>query len=123
MQQEIFSELLVKLRALYPDSVYDGALPPEGTKYPFIYIAGTTTSNRNTKTCCRGGPGDVSITIHIYHNNVRQRGRLSGMVDTVEDVCYSMKTATCVGYGCQIIPDDTTAVPLMHAIVSADFIN
>ena len=37
-QQELFSELLVKIKELGYD-VYDGFLPPEGTPYPFIYLA------------------------------------------------------------------------------------
>ena len=37
-QQEIFTRLLVDLKALGYD-VYDGALPPEDTAYPFIYLA------------------------------------------------------------------------------------
>ena len=38
-QQELFSALLLELKKQYPDSVYDTFLPPEGTPYPFIYLA------------------------------------------------------------------------------------
>ena len=39
-EQEIFTELLVKLREKFgTDMVHDGFLPPDGTPYPFIYLA------------------------------------------------------------------------------------
>ena len=39
-QQELFSYLLVALKEKYPDiGIYDSFLPPEGTPYPFIYLA------------------------------------------------------------------------------------
>ena len=38
-QQELFSALLLELKKQYPDGVYDTFLPPEGTPYPFIYLA------------------------------------------------------------------------------------
>ena len=37
-QQELFTELLLKLKELGYD-VYDTFLPPEDTPYPFIYLA------------------------------------------------------------------------------------
>ena len=121
-QQSIFSELLVKLRKLYPDNVYDGALPPKGTAYPFVYLGETTQDSREVKKHQKGSPADISQTIHVWHNNTRQRGRVSGIVDTIEDVCYSLASAECVGYGSRILPDDTTAEPLLHAVITVDFI-
>ena len=38
-QQELFSYLLVTLKKEYQDMVFDGFMPPEGTPYPFIYLA------------------------------------------------------------------------------------
>ncbi len=36
--QELYTALLLKLRSLWPDSVFDGDLPPEGTPYPFVHL-------------------------------------------------------------------------------------
>lgn len=121
-QQSVFSELIVRLRKLYPNSVYDGALPPEGTPYPFIYLGETTEDARTVKKHRKGNPADITQTIHVWHNNTRQRGRLSGITDTIEDVCYSLASAECVGYGSRILPDKTTAEPLLHAVITVDFI-
>lgn len=121
MQQKLYSDLLVNLRKKYPDSVYDGALPPDGTPYPFIYLGTVTETGRQTKH--RGIPKDASVMIHVYHNNVRHRGELSGIVDAIEDVCYNLDTFGCVGYSTTILPDNTTSEPLIHAAITADFIN
>lgn len=37
-QQELFTKLLTEIKALGYD-VYDGFLPPDGTPYPFVYLA------------------------------------------------------------------------------------
>lgn len=37
-QQELFAELLQKIKEWGYD-VYDGALPPKDTPYPFVYLA------------------------------------------------------------------------------------
>lgn len=44
-QQELFTALLLKLKEKYEDTgigVYDTFLPPDGTPYPFIYLADST---------------------------------------------------------------------------------
>lgn len=48
-QQELFSALLLELKKQYPDGVYDTFLPPEGTPYPFIYLADSDLNDRPTK--------------------------------------------------------------------------
>lgn len=121
-QQSVFSELIVRLKKLYPNSVYDGALQPEGTPYPFIYLGETTEDARTVKKHRKGNPAYITQTIHVWHNNPRQRGRLSGIADTIEDVCYNLTSAECVGYGSRILPDKTTAEPLLHAVITVDFI-
>ena len=48
-QQEIFTELLLRIKALGYD-VFDGELPPENTPYPFVYLGDMQQTDRNTKT-------------------------------------------------------------------------
>ena len=47
-QQELFTELLTEIKALGCD-VYDGFLPPDGTPYPFVYLA----DSQQIKSACR----------------------------------------------------------------------
>lgn len=67
-QQELFSALLLELKKQYPDGVYDTFLPPEGTPYPFIYLADSDLNDRANKTAVFG---TVSQTIHVWHDNPR----------------------------------------------------
>ena len=48
-QQELFSELLTKIREKGYD-VYDGFLPPKNTPYPFIYLADSTQIDEENKS-------------------------------------------------------------------------
>lgn len=51
-QQELFSYLLVELKKLYPDNVYDTFLPPDNTPYPFIYVGNSQLIDDANKKCC-----------------------------------------------------------------------
>ena len=52
-QQELFTELLLKLKDLGYD-VYDTFLPPEGTPYPFVYLADSRQTDTRTKSTVIG---------------------------------------------------------------------
>lgn len=62
-QQELFTAVLVELRKRYPDQVYDTFLPPEGTPYPFVYLADNQQVDVQNKTAIFG---NVSQTIHVW---------------------------------------------------------
>ena len=64
-QQELFTELLLRLKDLEYD-VYDTFLPPEGTPYPFIYLADSQQTDIQTKSAV---VGNVYQTFHVWHNN------------------------------------------------------
>ena len=72
-QQELFTELLLKLKEMGYD-VYDTFLPPEDTPYPFVYLADGQQTDDANKTAVFG---NVYQTIHVWHNNPRQRGAVS----------------------------------------------
>ena len=69
-QQELFTELLLQLKKTEYD-VYDTFLPPEDTPYPFIYLADSQQTDTQTKSAAIG---NVYQTIHVWHNNPKQRG-------------------------------------------------
>ena len=85
-QQELFSELLLKMKELGYD-VYDTFLPPKGTPYPFIYLADSQQTDTPNKTAVFG---NVSQTIHIWHNNPRQRGTVSKMLEVEFKFSYEV---------------------------------
>lgn len=121
-QQELFSELLLKMKELGYD-VYDTFLPPKGTPYPFIYLADSQQTDTPNKTAVFG---NVSQTIHIWHNNPRQRGTVSKMLLDIKKICYKLEHTENFAWmvqdmNQQIRPDNTTKTPLLHGLLEVEF--
>lgn len=121
-QQELFTELLLKLKGLGYD-VYDTFLPPKDTPYPFIYLADSQQSDTQTKNVVMG---NVYQTIHVWHNNPRQRGTVSKMLLDIKKVCYRLEHTENFGWlvvnmNQRIIPDNTTKTPLLHGLLEVEF--
>lgn len=121
-QQELFSELLLKMKELGYD-VYDTFLPPKGTPYPFIYLADSQQTDTRNKTAVFG---NVSQTIHIWHNNPRQRGTVSKMLLDIKKICYKLEHTENFAWmvrdvNQRILPDNTTKTPLLHGLLEVEF--
>lgn len=121
-QQELFSELLLKMKELGYD-VYDTFLPPKGTPYPFIYLADSQQTDTRNKTAVFG---NVSQTIHIWHNNPRQRGAVSKMLLDIKKICYKLEHTENFAWmvrdvNQRILPDNTTKTPLLHGLLEVEF--
>ena len=119
-QQELFTAYKLSLEAK-GYAVYDGAMPPEDTPYPFIYLGDFRQSDRMHKNAVTGA---VYPTIHIWHNNPRQRGTVSKMLLDAKEVIYKTERTQHYNWLIQsvdsrIIPDNTTQTPLLHGIVEA----
>ena len=121
-QQELFTELLLKLKELGYD-VYDTFLPPEGTPYPFVYLADGQQTDDANKTAVFG---NVYQTIHVWHNNPRQRGTVSKMLLDIKKICYRLEHTENFAWMIQhvnqrILPDNTTKTPLLHGLLEVEF--
>lgn len=121
-QQELFTELLVQLRKKGYD-VYDTFLPPKDTPYPFIFIADNQQVDAPNKTAVFG---NVYQTIHVWHNNPKQRGTVSEMLLNIKQVCYSLKHTANFAWNIRnvdqrIRPDNTTKIPLLHGLLEVEF--
>ena len=119
-QQELFTAYKLSLEAM-GYSVYDGSLPPEDTPYPFIYLGEFSQSDKMFKNAITG---TVYPTIHIWHNNEKQRGTVSQMMlDAKRVICTIDRTSNYnwlpQSLNSRIIPDNTTKTPLLHGIVEA----
>ena len=120
-QQELFTAFKSALEALGYD-VYDGALPPENTPYPFVYLGEfqqTDTERKNAIT------GTVFPTIDVWHNDWEQRGVVSKMLLDIKTVCRNLEHTTNFAWlvrnvNSRILADNTTKTPLLHGIVQAD---
>lgn len=121
-QQELFTELLTEIKALGYD-VYDGFLPPNGTPYPFVYLADSQLIDDANKTAVFGS---VHQTIHVWHNNPRQRGTVSKMLLAIKNVCRKLDHTENFAWNVRnvnqrILPDTTTKQPLLHGLLEIEF--
>lgn len=121
-QQELFTELLLKTKELGYD-VYDTFLPPEDTPYPFVYLADSQQTDDANKTAVFG---NVYQTIHVWHNNPRQRGTVSEMLLDIKKVCYRLEHTENFAWmvrniNQRILPDNTTKTPLLHGLLEVEF--
>jgi hypothetical protein len=123
-QQKIYTALLIELRRLGTGlfDVYDGALPPEGTAYPFVYLG----ENQELDGLLKGAiSARVEQTIHVYTNNLRARGTFSAVMARCKQACYNItkedSSVMLSSISAQVLPDTTTAVPLLHGVIDASF--
>lgn len=121
-QQEIFTQIKINLEAL-GYSVFDGYLPPADTPYPFVYLGDCRQSDTANKTAVFG---NVYLTIHVWHNNPRQRGTVSQMMLAIKQALRKIEHTTnfswlLLSVNQQIRPDNTTKTPLLHGILEVEF--
>ena len=121
-QQELFTNLLIELKKTGYD-VYDTFLPPKDTPYPFIYLADSQQTDTRTKNAVLG---NVYQTIHIWHNNPKQRGTVSQMLLDIKKVCYRLEHTASFAWMIRnvdqrILPDNTTKTPLLHGLLEVEF--
>lgn len=121
-QQELFTKLLTEIKALGYD-VYDGFLPPDGAPYPFVYLADSQQTDDANKTAVFG---NVYQTIHVWHNNPRQRGTVSKMLLAIKNTCRKLEHTDNFAWDVRnvnqrILPDKTTKQPLLHGLLEIEF--
>ena len=121
-QQELFTALLSQLKKSEYD-VYDTFLPPEDTPYPFIFLADSQQIDDRNKSAVFG---DVYQTIHVWHNNPKQRGTVSKILLEIKQLCYELRSTANFAWDIRnvdqrILPDTTTAIPLLHGILDVQF--
>lgn len=121
-QQELFTKLLTEIKVLGYD-VYDGFLPPDGAPYPFIYLADSQQTDDANKTAVFG---NVYQTIHVWHNNPRQRGTVSKMLLAIKNTCRKLDHTDNFAWDVRnvnqrILPDKTTKQPLLHGLLEIEF--
>lgn len=118
-QQELFTYFKTQLNA------YDGHLPPKGTPYPFYYLADTRQQYGASKS---QEYGYVTLVVHIWHNNEKERGTVSEMMNTVLNTAGNLTETSNYKWSLirneteqQILADNTTTPPLMHGWNSLRF--
>lgn len=121
-QQELFSELLARIKMEGYD-VYDGELPPEGTPYPFVYLADSQQIDDINKSAVFGS---VYQRIDVWHNNPGQRGTVSAIALGIKDACRGIEHTENFSWHLKdvsqrILADNTTKQPLLHGLLDVEF--
>lgn len=121
-QQELYTAILLSLKKLYGNDVYDGFLPPDGTPYPFIYLGDFRQNDKETKGVVLG---TVYPTIHVWHNNPNQRGTVSSMMLQMKTELRKIEKTANFSWMIKnveqrILPDNTTKTPLLHGVLELE---
>ena len=121
-QQELFTHLKLNIEAL-GYAVFDGALPPAETPYPFVYLGEFRQTDRDTKA---EQYGNVYPMIHVWHNNQFERGTVSSMLLNIKRVCRALQRTPSYAWSVRnvtsrIITDTTTKVPLLHGVIDGEW--
>lgn len=122
-QQELYTAILLNLKELYGNDVYDGFLPPDNTPYPFVYLGDFRQNDKETKGAILG---TVYPTIHVWHNNPHQRGTVSAMMLRIKTELRKIEKTvnfswTIKNVEQRILPDNTTKTPLLHGVLELEF--
>mgnify|MGYP000653162307 CR=1 FL=1 len=122
-QQELFSAVLMALKEKYEDKTYTFTVtqiyPPEDTPYPFVYLADCSESDQATKNEIIG---ETNLTLKVWHDNIRQRGTVSGILADIKKICRSIEHTAHYAWNMQrptqrILPDNTTKQPLLMGVL------
>ena len=121
-QQELFTAVRLGLEGGKSD-VYDTFLPPEDAPYPFYYLGDNQQADTQYKNATAG---NVLQTIHIWHNDPKQRGTVSAMLLFAKAVCRNISKTDNYSWAVRnitqrIIPDNTTKTPLIHGVLEVKF--
>lgn len=121
-QQELFTALKLSLEAQGLD-VYDSVLPPKNTPYPFVYLGDCQQIDDANKNAVFG---NVYQTIHVWHNNPKQRGTVSEILLKIKTVCRELEHTPnfmfmLTNASQQIISDTTTKTPLLHGVLEVEW--
>lgn len=70
--------------------------------------------------------GRVSQTFHVWHDNPRQRGTVSGILAEIKAMCRILEHTENYAWQIrdmsqQILPDTTTKQPLLHGVLEVEF--
>lgn len=114
-QQEFFTEMKTALIAK-GYAVYDNTLPPDGTPYPFVYLAGSTVDGFGAKA---QEAGIITQIIQVWGRS-DMRGTLSRICEAVMLTARTLKESDNYAFAfqddsqTQILNDNTTKTPLMQ---------
>lgn len=122
-QQEIFTAVRGICVNLFGASNVFDYLPEDGTPYPFVFIGEQLSNDQRNKSAVFG---TVTQTVHVYHDDYKKRGSTTSMVMAIQEAVRALKSTAHFyldvrSINGQVLPDNTTATPLLHGIIEIEF--
>ena len=104
-QQEIFSRVKIELEA------------------PFDYLGDVQQTDDANKSAVFG---NVYMTIHVWHNNPKQRGTVSKKLLEIKSTCRQIERTPNFAWAVRnidqrILTDNTTKSPLLHGVLEVEW--
>ena len=91
---------------------------PGDTDYPYVLLGEQFSQNVRTNKDRRNK--DVQTTVHVWHNNPKQRGTVSAMLREIELAIIREYGVDGEDISTQILPDNSTGSDLLHGILETD---
>lgn len=115
-EQRIYTELrkIIDLELGY--SVYDYL--PDSAEYPFVVLGEQFSQPTREHKDYRNK--NVQTTVHVWHNDWRQRGTLSSMMREIELAIIRAFGVDGEDISIRILPDNSTGSDLLHGILETD---
>lgn len=122
-QQEIFTAVRGICVNLFGESNVFDYLPPDGTPYPFVFVGEQLSNDQRNKSAVFG---TVNQTVHVYHNDYKKRGTTTSMVMAIQEAVRALKSTDHFHLDVrkingQVLPDNSTATPLLHGVIEIEF--
>ena len=120
-QQELYTKILIELKNK-GYSVFDG-IAPDNAKYPFVCMGENQQQDTFDKSAVRG---NLFQTIHVWHNNTRERGTFSNMMLEIKRICLKLENTKnfelmCVSLNQQVMIDTSTQSKLLHGVIDVEY--
>lgn len=117
-QHAIFRQVMITCSGI--GDTYD-YVPDAGTKYPFIFIGGTSNTGGHSSDLI----GEVNQVINVYAERT-QRSDLDTLITNLYNKISRINKAFDYSINVRqithnLIPDNTDVKPLLHAIVDVRF--
>lgn len=115
-EQKVFTQLrkIIELELGY--SVYD--YTPKSAEYPFVLLG--ESFSQNIRLHKESTNKDIQTTIHVWHNDWKQRGTVSKMMREIELSIIREFGVQGENIATQILPDNSTGSNLLHGILETD---
>lgn len=99
-------------------------LPSNNASYPFAFVGEQTMNgvyNNKDKRLI-----SLIQTVHIYHNDYRQRGTVTTLIKGIQSRLLSIKDVqgrkvSVTDDSMQMLSDNTTNTPLMHGVIEINY--